>query len=90
MSEQPSRKHPRSEVEEVADHYNQRPEVGVKKRKESSIYRMKSFNNWVKSVLIRNHVKFGDKVLDLGCGKGGDLLKYSKSKVSFLVGAGKF
>ncbi|KAI0244210.1 mRNA cap guanine-N7 methyltransferase [Massospora cicadina] len=84
---QPNRKHPRSEVEEVADHYNQRPEVGVKKRKESSIYRMKSFNNWVKSVLIRNHVKAGDKVLDLGCGKGGDLLKYSKSKISFLFGA---
>ncbi|KAJ9067667.1 mRNA cap guanine-N7 methyltransferase [Entomophthora muscae] len=84
---QPSRKKPRSEVEEVADHYNQRPEVGIKKRKESSIYRMKSFNNWVKSVLIRNHVKNGYKILDLGCGKGGDLLKYSKSKISFLVGA---
>ncbi|KAK9727997.1 mRNA cap guanine-N7 methyltransferase [Basidiobolus ranarum] len=71
----------------VAEHYNARPEVGVQKRKESSIFRMKSFNNWVKSVLIGQYAKRGDRVLDMGCGKGGDLLKWSKAKISDLVGA---
>ncbi|ORY01003.1 guanine-N(7)-methyltransferase [Basidiobolus meristosporus CBS 931.73] len=71
----------------VAEHYNARPEVGVQKRKESSIFRMKSFNNWVKSVLIGQYAKRGDRVLDMGCGKGGDLLKWSKAKISELVGA---
>lgn len=48
---------------------------------------MRNFNNWVKSVLI---LKYLDQIrersvdehqliaFDLGCGKGGDLLKWQK------------
>lgn len=52
---------------------------------------MRNFNNWVKSVLIRMHLEeVGLKayVLDLCCGKGGDLLKWKEGGISYLVGAG--
>lgn len=58
---------------------------------------MKNFNNWVKSVII---AKFGHpalthanggkgKVLDMGCGKGGDLTKWAKAKIRDFVGLGE-
>ncbi|KAI8098503.1 guanine-N(7)-methyltransferase domain-containing protein [Halteromyces radiatus] len=71
----------------VAQHYNQRPEVGVARRKESRIIRMRSFNNWVKSVLIQRHTRPRQCVLDMGCGKGGDLLKWAKAKIGYLIAA---
>ena len=55
----------------------------------------RSFNNWTKSMLINEYM---DKirraegfrgqvsVLDLGCGKGGDLTKWHKAKVDHVVG----
>ncbi|GJJ67892.1 mRNA (guanine-N7-)-methyltransferase [Entomortierella parvispora] len=71
---------------QVADHYNSRPDVGVEKRKESTIFRLKSFNNWLKSVLIGRYARPKDRVLDVGVGKGGDLLKWSKAKIQFFIG----
>ncbi|OAQ28926.1 guanine-N(7)-methyltransferase [Linnemannia elongata AG-77] len=71
---------------QVADHYNARPDVGVEKRKESTIFRLKSFNNWLKSVLIGRYARPRDRVLDVGVGKGGDLLKWSKAKIQYFVG----
>ncbi|KAG0174579.1 mRNA cap guanine-N7 methyltransferase [Apophysomyces sp. BC1015] len=71
----------------VARHYNARPDVGVEKRKESKIIRMRSFNNWVKSVLISSHVREGQHALDMGCGKGGDLRKWAVAKIRSLVAA---
>lgn len=53
---------------------------------------MRNFNNWVKSVLIRIHLDLSRPralVLDLCCGKGGDLLKWKEGGISYLVGAGK-
>lgn len=85
---------------------NMRPEVGVKQRMESPIIGLKYFNNWVKSVLITRFAhpalaaslvshpsapgRGRGKVLDLGCGKGGDLTKWSKAHVKELVCAGKW
>lgn len=71
---------------EVAEHYNARPDVGVEKRKESTIFRLKSFNNWLKSVLIGRYARPRDRVLDVGVGKGGDLLKWSKARIQFFIG----
>lgn len=71
----------------VAKHYNERPEVGVEKRKESKIIRLRSFNNWVKSVMIQRYVRQRDTVLDMGCGKGGDLNKMAKARIGHLIGA---
>ncbi|CAL1703804.1 unnamed protein product [Somion occarium] len=98
----------------VVSHYNLRPEVGVDKRNESPIIGLKSFNNWVKSVLITQHAhpvlarspnagtypisgppdmrgrvggnRAAGKVLDMGCGKGGDLSKWVKAKIREYVG----
>lgn len=77
----------------VAQHYNQLPESGLKQRKQSKIYFMRNFNNWVKSVLMKTFQlrledegqKNGVIALDLGCGKGGDLLKWAKGNVNKVI-----
>jgi mRNA (guanine-N7-)-methyltransferase len=88
-SENPSDQQPAKKVHtQVAEHYNARPDVGVEKRKESTIFRLKSFNNWLKSVLIGRYARPRDRVLDVGVGKGGDLLKWSKAKIQYFIGCG--
>lgn len=75
---------------DVADHYNSRPNLQPSERVRSSIIHLRDFNNWVKSVLIREFVSQGNlKVLDLACGKGGDLFKWDKARVSHVTGVGK-
>lgn len=85
-AESPSDRQPKKVHTEVAEHYNARPDVGVEKRKESTIFRLKSFNNWLKSVLIGRYARPRDRVLDVGVGKGGDLLKWSKARIQFFIG----
>jgi len=70
---------------EVRDHYNARPNLGIVVRMDSRVYHLKNLNNWIKSVLIQKYVRPGDCVLDLCCGKGGDLLKWQKARVSSIV-----
>nr|SVE84301.1 EOG090X07I2 [Daphnia pulex] len=78
----------------VANHYNQLLERGVAERKESRIFHMRNLNNWIKSRIIGNildrirrengsHCRLN--VLDLGCGKGGDLLKWERGNVHHVV-----
>lgn len=86
--------------------------MGVVQRQESPIIGLKSFNNWVKSVLItrfahpvlqRSQVSRGyggggggggrrgggrGKVLDMGCGKGGDMNKWAKARVQEILCVG--
>ena len=88
-------------------------------RQESPIFGLKSFNNWVKSVLIttfahpaaaesqnagpldqgpnpnrrqgmRGPMRGSGKVLDMGCGKGGDLIKWVKARIKDYVGVGMY
>ncbi|KAK7015033.1 mRNA cap guanine-N7 methyltransferase [Favolaschia claudopus] len=99
--EQPPAKKHAGDVGVVVQHYNARPDVGVAQRETSPIIGLKSFNNWVKSVLISRFahpalaaskvtVSRGTgraassrgKVLDMGCGKGGDLTKWAKARVA--------
>uniref|UniRef100_A0A671NL53 mRNA (guanine-N(7))-methyltransferase n=1 Tax=Sinocyclocheilus anshuiensis TaxID=1608454 RepID=A0A671NL53_9TELE len=77
--------------QKVATHYNKLQERGLAERNKSRIVHMRNFNNWLKSVLIADIL---DKVrrrrrevtvLDLGCGKGGDLLKWKKGHIDKLV-----
>ncbi|KAK6361464.1 mRNA cap guanine-N7 methyltransferase [Orbilia blumenaviensis] len=84
----------------VRSHYNAVPERGKEWRKtDSKIRGLRSFNNWVKSTLIQKFARNEDyqpgdrgnalKVLDIGCGKGGDLLKWKSAPqpVELYVGA---
>ncbi|KAJ7489906.1 mRNA capping enzyme-domain-containing protein [Mycena galericulata] len=84
-------------VEHCTSH-NARPEVGLAQRETSPIIGLKNFNNWVKSVLISRfahpalaaskQVTRGQrgtsrgKVLDMGCGKGGDMNKWAKARAA--------
>lgn len=93
----------------VRQHYNAVPQRGREWRKtDSKIKGLRSFNNWVKSVLIQKFSSSKDhqlgatqtsrcdsrgpeyhlKVLDLGCGKGGDLQKWNSApqRVELYVG----
>ena len=38
--------------DKVAKHYNEHPEGSKESRKESRIFYLRNFNNWVKSVII--------------------------------------
>lgn len=74
----------------VAEHYNRLNPTDLATRSESKIFYLRNFNNWIKSVLINETIKRikNEKntskisVLDLGSGKGGDILKWKKANVS--------
>lgn len=87
----------------VRQHYNAVPQRGRDWRKtDSRIKGLRSFNNWVKSTIIHKFSPSehrasqadgyerppGLLVLDLGCGKGGDLGKWQQAphNVDLLVG----
>ncbi|CAF1207095.1 unnamed protein product [Didymodactylos carnosus] len=79
----------------VAEHYNEMEEKGLEARTQSPIFYLRNFNNWVKSMLINEYLQCigrenNDRkncihVLDLGCGKGGDVLKWKTGKVDHVV-----
>ncbi|XP_049850337.1 uncharacterized protein LOC126322527 [Schistocerca gregaria] len=87
------RRQPLSETSEVVRmHYNSRKNNTRKLRQSSPIIALRSFNNWVKTVLI--HIvlemysargKIVQYVLDLAGGKGGDLGKWNKAFIRHLV-----
>lgn len=58
-------------------HYNQQVEVTRTQRQQSSILHLKNFNNWVKRFMLAAFIKdHASVVLDLSCGRGGDIQKY--------------
>ncbi|XP_040986931.1 mRNA cap guanine-N7 methyltransferase 1-like isoform X2 [Juglans microcarpa x Juglans regia] len=70
----------------VAEHYSARTNQTLEERENSPIIHLKKLNNWIKSVLIQLYARRGDAVLDLACGKGGDLIKWDKAKIGYYVG----
>ncbi|VDB95731.1 unnamed protein product, partial [Peniophora sp. CBMAI 1063] len=89
------------DVVSVVEHYNARPNQAVSARQLSPIIGLRNFNNWIKSVLIsafalpalqasgtqsthRNPLR--GRVLDVGCGKGGDLSKWHRARIAEYVG----
>lgn len=76
--------------ETVRQHYNEREDRGREARQESRIFKLRKFNNWIKSVVIAKFIPErteeeidedrGLFVLDIGCGKGGDLGKWQKQR----------
>ncbi|TXG67304.1 hypothetical protein EZV62_008579 [Acer yangbiense] len=70
----------------VAEHYSARTNQTLEEREASPIIHLKKLNNWIKSVLVQLYTRRGDAVLDLACGKGGDLIKWDKAKIGYYVG----
>eukprot|EP00871_Galdieria_phlegrea_P001027 jgi/Galph1/1925/GphlegSOOS_G613.1 len=75
------------EVKKIAEHYSERASENKAARRKSKIVALRNLNNWVKSVLISLHTRPGYSVLDLACGKGGDLQKWQSSKIAKYVGS---
>ncbi|CAI7993579.1 mRNA cap guanine-N7 methyltransferase [Geodia barretti] len=71
--------------EQVAKFYNELARPDADNRDESPIFYMRNFNNWVKSVLIRTYIQPHITVMDLCCGKGGDLLKWKEGGIGYIV-----
>lgn len=81
---------------QVAEHYNQVEQKPIKERAKSDIINLRKFNNAMKSLMLYQAFKFTNlnyskremvRILDLGCGKGGDLPKYLRSdRVGLVVG----
>lgn len=73
-------------MSEIESHYDEKKQNTLEERQQSRIINIKCFNNWVKAVLINEYVKRNDNVVDLCCGKGGDLIKWNKAKIFHLLG----
>ncbi|XP_035773375.1 mRNA cap guanine-N7 methyltransferase-like [Anopheles albimanus] len=78
----------------VASHYNKLEDRGLSARKKSNIFHLRNFNNWIKSVvieeysnLVKQRIPLGSpfRVLDMCCGKGGDLMKWISAKATHLI-----
>jgi len=52
----------------------------------STTNNLRCINSFIKSCILKNYVKKNDIVLDLGCGKGGDLHKYQSLKIKKYTG----
>ncbi|CCE90536.1 mRNA (guanine-N7)-methyltransferase TDEL_0B04070 [Torulaspora delbrueckii] len=71
----------------VRQHYNERTFIANRSRRNlSPIIKLRNFNNAIKYMLIDKYAKGGDVVLELGCGKGGDLRKYGAANISQFIG----
>lgn len=79
----------------VAEHYNSVRQEPIVSRVESRIFHMRNLNNWMKSELINevlhllrresNSDFLRPRVLDLACGKGGDLRKWKMANIESVV-----
>lgn len=77
----------------VVTYYNSKKDTDLKSRSQSRIEHLRNFNNWIKSVLINEFIRrkrnetrnksfnYDECVLDLGCGRGGDMKKWLYSRV---------
>ncbi|CCC71439.1 hypothetical protein NCAS_0H01290 [Naumovozyma castellii] len=71
----------------VREHYNERTFIANRSRRAlSPIIKLRNFNNAIKYMLIDKYTKPGDVVVELGCGKGGDLRKYGNANISQFIG----
>jgi mRNA (guanine-N7-)-methyltransferase len=69
----------------VASHYSGRQQQSAAERAQSVTIGLKSFNNWLKTVLLNLYCRRSDFVLDLCSGKGGDLTKWTRLRVGAVV-----
>jgi mRNA (guanine-N7-)-methyltransferase len=71
---------------QAAEHYNKRGDSHRTLNSKSDTLQQKNLNNWVKATLIASAVRPRYSILDLACGKGGDLPKWQKQEIGHYVG----
>ena len=74
---------------------NTQTNVGRFERQTSRMICLRKFNNWVKAVQIGKAAHYWQKgskatVLDIGCGKGGDMDKWRKIRAHQYIGIGRY
>lgn len=77
---------PAGQAAAVAAHYNALGDRHRTLHSGSDILHLRNLNNFVKSVLIGKYLLPNQAVLDLACGKGGDLLKFKAGRCALYVG----
>lgn len=60
--------------------------LSKEERKNEDDIRIRKFNNWCKTLLLDGYAIEGDSLIDLGCGKCGDLQKWNSCKLKDVVG----
>lgn len=70
----------------VRDHYDAVVTTSKETRAKGKLYDMKKFHNLMKRNLLRTYATFQERLLDLGCGRGGDLDKWRACQIGFIRG----
>ncbi|CAK4686672.1 unnamed protein product [Aphanomyces euteiches] len=71
---------------QTAHFYSKLQRKSTGERADSLLYHMRCLNNWVKSVLIQEYSQKQSRVLDLACGKGGDMNKWLRNDFQMYMG----
>lgn len=70
-----------------ADLFENRSNTNVYyQKKTADVSGMRAFNNWIKNNMIETYCTSRSSVLDIGCGRGGDLIKFINAGISEYVG----
>ena len=72
--------------EQIKKHYENAEGLGKKERELLETISVRKMNNFIKTVLINEHVPEESSILDIGCGKGGDLKKFAHRNILEYVG----
>lgn len=70
----------------VQEHYDGVSMTTRQERAKGRLYDMKKFHNLVKRNLLRTYATFQERLLDLGCGRGGDLDKWKECRIGYIRG----
>ena len=76
----------RAPTSKISRHYNRVARETTHERKSDKMLPVRNLHNWLKNCIIRSRCAPGHSVLDLCCGKGGDIFKYKHLGVSRYTG----
>lgn len=71
---------------QVADHYNKRQNTMRTTMGGAEILGARNMNNFIKSCLLGHYLSPNCSVLDIACGKGGDMAKFRAGRIAHYVG----
>lgn len=71
---------------QVAQHYNKRRNTLRTTTSGAEMLGLRNMNNFIKSCLLNHYLSPNCSVLDVACGKGGDMAKYRAGRIAHYVG----